>query len=358
MSLWKKITGELVDIIEWIDASKDTLIWRFARDDNAIKYGAQLIVREGQEALFIKDGQLADIFKPGRYSLQTENVPILSTLLGWKHGFESPFKAEVYFISTRNFIDQRWGTQSSVTVQDPKFGLLEIRAYGTFAYKVVDSSRFIRELAGTSKLVTTQTIGDQLRSTVVTRFTDVLAQMGVGAEQLAGQLGELSQASMTAINADLEHLGVQLTQFFVENLSLPDALKKEIAEYSRIHRVDTDALLKLKTAKAIENVSQRAGNGLSNLGVEMGAGLVMAREMANSLSGNQPNKIDGDGFYLAIDGQQQGPFALPQIHQLATKRGFSSETLAWQLGMPKWIRAGDVPQLQAILAQVPPPLTE
>ena len=173
MSIWDRLKNELIDIIEWTDDSANTMVWRFPRHQNEIKYGAQLTVRESQQAVFVNEGQIADVFSPGRYKLETQNIPILSTLKGWKYGFNSPFKAEVYFINTKNFTDQKWGTKNPIMLRDAEFGPVRLRAFGSFALKVTDAKKFIKEIAGTQAHFTTEEIGDQLRNLIVTRFTDV-----------------------------------------------------------------------------------------------------------------------------------------------------------------------------------------
>lgn len=356
MSLWKKIVGELVDVIEHADEAQHTLLQRFERYDNEIKYGAQLIVREGQEAIFVNEGKLAEVFKPGRYVLQTENLPILSTLLGWKHGFHSPFKAEIYFVSTRVFLNQGWGTQRALTLNDPKFGLVDIRAHGTFAYKVVDSAQFLRELVGAQQQATTAILQGQLRSLIVSRFSDALALLQIGVEQLIGQLQALSDMLLPAIDSDIKRYGVEITQFVIENLSLPDTLKEEIAEYSRLNRIDLDRLMKLKTAKAIENISLKEGSAMSQLGADLGVGLAVAHQMANAIALLAAPLGPGEEYYLALDNQQQGPFSSSMLTTLAHNRQLTADTLAWKPGMSEWTRAGNIAALQSILSLVPPPL--
>lgn len=146
MGLMDKLRGELIDIIEWLDDSRDTMVWRFPRYQNEIKMGAKLVVRESQTAVFVNEGKIADVFEPGTYTLETRNLPILSTLKGWKYGFNSPFKAEVYFVNTRQFTDMKWGTQNPVILRDAEFGVVRVRAFGAFAARVVDASRLLREL--------------------------------------------------------------------------------------------------------------------------------------------------------------------------------------------------------------------
>ena len=176
MSLWEKAKAELLDIIEWTDDSTDTLVWRFPRFDNEIKYAAQLIVRQSQAAVFVNMGRIADVFSPGRHRLVTENLPVLTTLLGWKYGFHSPFKAEVYFVNTRNFTNLKWGTKNPVIVRDPEFGPVRLRAFGTFVVRVADPAKFIEEIVGTDGHFTIDAISEQLRNLIVTRFSDMLAE--------------------------------------------------------------------------------------------------------------------------------------------------------------------------------------
>ena len=170
MDIWKKLTGELIDIVEWLDDSRDTLVYRFERHNNEIKYGAKLVVREGQSAVFINEGQLADVFKPGTHTLETQNIPILSTLKGWKYGFNSPFKAEVYFVNTRQFTDLKWGTMNPIMLRDPEFGPLRLRAFGTYAMKVTDPGTLVKEIAGTNGRLTVDGLTDQVVAHIQ-RFT-------------------------------------------------------------------------------------------------------------------------------------------------------------------------------------------
>src|SRR5471030_2944130 len=175
MGLWDKITGELIDIIEWTEpAGSELLAYRFPRYNNEIKMGAKLTVREGQAAAFVNEGQLADVYHPGMFTLQTENMPILSTIKGWKYGFNSPFKAEVYFISTKQFTNQKWGTKNPIMLRDAEFGPIRIRAFESYAIRIMDAKLFLKEIAGTDNQFTTDEITDQLRNLVITRFTDAV----------------------------------------------------------------------------------------------------------------------------------------------------------------------------------------
>ena len=360
MSMWNKLTGELIDIVEFVDPARDTLVYRFERYNNEIKYGAQLVVREGQQAIFVNEGKLAEVFAPGTYRLETKNLPILSTLLGWKYGFESPFKAEVYFVGTRQYLDQKWGTQNPITLQDAHFGLVELRAYGTCAYGVTDSAAFLREVVGTSGMVQTDVIQGQLRSLIVTHFSDELIAMKIGVENLVGQQGELAAALLPKINADLAKLGVALSQFTVENMSLPDALRNEIFKYSRLNRVDLNALTKLNSAEAIENISLKPG-GAAGMGGDLAMGLAMAANLGNALGGNvgaapAATTATPENYFIALGGEQQGPFSAAQLSAMIQQRKVTADTRVWRAGMSEWVRGGDEPTIAQMLAQVPPPL--
>src|SRR3954464_11007889 len=185
MGLMDKLRGEFIDIIEWLDDSRDTILWRFPRYDNEIKMGAKLVVRESQTAVFVNEGQIADAYTPGTYTLETQNLPILSTLKGWKYGFHSPFKAEVYFVSTRQFTDMKWGTQNPVILRDAEFGMVRLRAFGAFSARVVDPPKLLRELVGTDPQFRTEEVQEYLRQMIVGRFGTALATAGVPMLDLA-----------------------------------------------------------------------------------------------------------------------------------------------------------------------------
>ncbi len=265
MGIFDKIRGEFIDIIEWLDDSNDTMVYRFDRHQNEIKNGAKLTVREGQVAVLINEGQLADVFTPGMYELTTANLPVLSTLRGWKYGFNSPFKAEVYFLSTRNITAQKWGTKNAITLSDQRFGMLEIRAFGTYVIRVKDAPVFIREIVGTDGHFTTEEIADQLRSMIVTRFTDAAAESDIPIEAFARNMNELSDYVHKAIGPEFELYGIEITKFLVENVSMPEEIKKEIFELSRLNVIDLNKLAQIKAAKALEkaaeNQSGTAGAG-------------------------------------------------------------------------------------------------
>ena len=225
MGIMDFIKGELLEVIEWTDDSRDTLSWRFPDDDKAIKNGAQLIVRESQVAQFVYLGQFGDTFGPGQHTLSTDNIPILSTLKGWKYGFESPFKADVYFVTTRLFTGNKWGTSNPIMMRDADFGMLRIRAFGIYSIKVVDSATFLRQVVGTNGVFTVPDISEQLRKTIMSRFTDALGEAKIPALDLAAKYDELSDLVRQKLQEEFKTMGLELSKFFVESISLPEEVE-------------------------------------------------------------------------------------------------------------------------------------
>src|SRR5204863_3266275 len=201
-NLKNQISHQWIEIIEWLDDSNDTLVYRFPVYNQEIKMGAQLTVPENQAAIFINEGQVADLFKPGRYELSTQNLPILTTLRGWKYGFQSPFKAEVYFFNTRLFTDLKWGTANPVMMRDAEFGMIRIRAYGTYATRINDAKTFFQTIVGTQGLTTTDDVLGQLRSTILSRLSDALAESKIAALDLASNYDELGEVGKKKLAAD------------------------------------------------------------------------------------------------------------------------------------------------------------
>ena len=367
MGLFNKIRGEFIDIIEWLDDSNDTLVYRFERYQNEIKNGAKLTVREGQAAVFINEGQLADVFTPGMYTLTTENLPILSTLKGWKYGFDSPFKAEVYFISTRNLTDQKWGTKNAITLSDARFGMLEVRAFGTYVLRVKDAPLFIKEIVGTDGHFTSDEIAGQLRSMIVTRFTDAVGESGFPVEAFAAKLNELSEFIHGVIGPEFEKYGIELTKFLVENISMPEEIKKEIFELSRLNAIDLNKLAQMKAAKAMEKAAENQ-SGTAGAGMGMGMGFAMANQMGQAFSQPQQTAAQTGAtpppppvppqlvFHVVLNGQQAGPYDINALQQMVHQNQLTRDTLVWRQGMANWLTASQVPELNMLFGSVPPPI--
>ncbi|RWX00328.1 SPFH domain-containing protein [Flavobacterium cerinum] len=369
MGLFDKLRNEFIDIIEFIDNSNNIIVARFERFQNEIKNNAKLIVREGQQAVFINEGKIADIFNPGTYTLNTQNLPILSTLQGWKYGFNSPFKAEVYFINTRNFIDQKWGTKNAITLNDDRFGMLEIRAFGTYTFKITDAGKFIKEIVGTDGQFTTEEIVEQLKSIIVSRFTDAIGEANMPVESYAANLNELSMAIFSYMKDDFASYGMEVSKFLLENVSMPEEIKKEIFELSRLNKIDFNKLTQYKAAKAIELAANNP-SGIAGAGVGMGAGLAMGNQMGQAFNQSQPAQTFNTAqnqqippplpveakYFIALNNQQSGPFSLIQLIEMTKTGQLTKETLVWSHGMTGWENAETVTELQNIFTQTPPPL--
>jgi membrane protease subunit (stomatin/prohibitin family) len=276
MGLWDKITGELIDIIEWLDETRDTMVWRFPRHDNQIKNGAKLICRESQVAAFVREGALADIFtQPGTYTLETKNLPILSTLAGWKYGFNSPFKAEVYFVSTRTFTDRKWGTKNPFMVRDPEFGPTRIRAFGTFAIRVNNPAILLRNVVGTNKTFSVEDIGDQLRDLMVSRFANAAAESKIPVLDMAANQDQLGNALRERIKYDFEPYGIEVTQLVVENISLPPEVEAAMDKRTSMGVLgNLDNFTKFQAANAMEKAASNPGGAAA-----LGVGFAMANQI-------------------------------------------------------------------------------
>jgi membrane protease subunit (stomatin/prohibitin family) len=367
VGLLDKLRGEFIDIIEWTEPSQnDILSYRFPRYHNEIKYGAQLTVREGQAGAFVNEGQLADVYQPGRYKLETQNMPILATLKGWKYGFNSPFKAEVYFISTRQWTDQKWGTQNPVMVRDPEFGPVRLRAFGTYAFKVSDPATFLKQLVSTDPSFETYEVTNQLRNTIVSRIIDELGQSKLPMLELAGNYEKISKLALERIAPDLQGMGISLTLFYIENISLPPEVEAALDTRARMSVIgNVGEYTKFQTADAIRDAAQNPG-GIAGVGAGVGAGFAIGGQMAGAMasaaqappvpSGPPPIPTAGASFFAAINGAQAGPFDMSALAAKVAAGQLTRASLVWKQGMSGWVAADTVPELHPLFANVPPPL--
>ncbi len=372
MGLMDRLRGELIDIIEWTDAGRDTLAWRFERHQNEIKSGAKLIVREGQSAVFVDEGRIADVFEPGTYTLDTANLPILTTFDGWKYGFESPFKAEVTFVNMRRFADQKWGTKNPIMLRDPEFGPTRLRAFGTYAFKVTNPAVFLSEVIGTSGEVSTDAVTDQIRNIVVARFTDVLASSGLAALDMAANVDELGGFISEKVAPDLEAYGIEVLDLLVENVSLPPAVEKALDQRTSMGVIgDLGAYTQYQTAQAIGTAAANPGGGAAAAGVGMGAGLAMANQMGAAMTGgpSQPSSAassasgsatpppppDAAAYHVSVDGASTGPFSVSDLRKQARDGALTQQSHVWSQGLGEWKRAGEVDALSGVFGAVPPP---
>ncbi|WP_291728351.1 SPFH domain-containing protein [Bernardetia sp.] len=370
MGFWDKISGQFIDVIEWIDNSRDTIVYRFNREGNEIKYGAQLTVREGQQAVFINEGQLADVFPPGRYELSTQNMPILTTLKSWKYGFNSPFKAEVYFVNMRPFYDNKWGTRNPIRVRDPELGSMgvEIRAFGSFAFKVIEPSRFLIDIVGTDGHFTTEEITNKLKGLVVKQFTDGLGESKIPFLDLAANYEELGAMIKKKLVLDFDRYGVDITDFVVENMSLPDHVQKvldqrnEMEIMGRSMQGNLNNYTQFKMGQAMEDAANNPSGG--NDGLSMGMGMAMANQMSNQMQqqnnqGQQQNPPSTPppmvAFHVYVNGEQKGPFPMGEIKRMVESGELTRTSYVWKNGMAEWTEAGKVTELQTLFSSVPPP---
>lgn len=283
MSLLDFIKGELLEIIEFNDNSRDTLAWRFPDNDHAIKNGAQLVVRESQVAQFVYLGQYGDCFTPGTHSLVTDNLPVLNRLKGWKYGFESPFKADVYFVTTRLFTGNKWGTPNPIMMRDPDFGVVRLRAFGTFDFKITDPPVFLKEVAGTDSHFLLSEFADTMRSRIVSVFSEALASCGVPALDVAARYSELGEALLPIINPQVTtKYGLEITSFLVENVSVPPEVEAAIDKRSSMSAVGS---LNDYVKFQLGNSMTQAGDGgsTSAMPAQMAMGFGLAQEMVKSI---------------------------------------------------------------------------
>ncbi|MFJ6213299.1 SPFH domain-containing protein [Streptomyces sp. NPDC092296] len=369
-----RIRGEFIDIVEWTDDSRDTIVWRFPRYENEIKMGAKLVVRESQVAVFVNEGQIADVFKPGTYTLETQNLPLLATLKGWKYGFHSPFKAEVYFVTTRQFTDMKWGTQNPVIVRDAEFGMVRLRAFGAFAARVVDAAALLRELAGTDPQFRTEEVQEYLRQLIVGRLGNALATAGVPMLDLATQQDAIGTKLAGVLTEELASVGIAIPKFIIENISLPPEVEQAIDTRSRMGIAgNLDQYTQFQAANAIGDAARNPGGGAGE-GIGLGLGMAMGQRMAAGLSPQQapaaaavpaqaPAPAAGppplpvqQQWYIGVGGAQQGPYDTAALSGLVGAGTLTRTTLVWHNGMSGWLPAEQVPEVGGLFASVPPPL--
>ena len=285
MGILNAIKGQLIDVIEWSDASSNTMVHKYDMNGKEIMMGAQLTVRESQVAIFVNEGQLADVFEPGRYELQTSNMPILTALKSWKYGFNSPFKSDVYFVNTKQFLNMKWGTSNPVMMRDSEFGMIRLRAFGIYSFKVSDASTFLKEVFGTSSLFTVDGVEGQIKRTLVSGLSDAIAESKIPALDLAANYDELGNYAMQAINPKLAPLGLTLCSFVIENISLPEEVEKSMDKRTSMGVLgNLDQYAKYQAAEAMREAANNDGSGMAGMGVGMGAGAAMGQMFAQSFS--------------------------------------------------------------------------
>jgi len=368
------LSGQFIDVIEWTDDTRDTMVWRFERYGNEIKYGAKLTVREGQTAVFIHEGQLADIFTPGLYMLETNNMPILTTLQHWDHGFKSPFKSEIYFVNTNRFTNLKWGTKNPIMLRDPEFGPTRIRAFGTYTVKVADAGRFMTEIVGTDGEFTTDEITFQIRNVIVQEFSRVVAGSGIPVLDMAANTGEFGKLVASRISETIAQYGLTLPELYIENISLPPAVEQALDKRTSMGVVgDLNKYTQFSAAEAMQAAASASGDG-GTMGAGLGAGLGMA--MGNMMTGaggplgqaqHQPHQQAHQPavapppppvehvWHIAENGQTRGPFSKADLGRMAAAGELTRETHVWTAGQDGWMQAEDVTELAQLFTVMPPP---
>lgn len=303
--------NQFIEVIEWLDESKDTLLYRFPVAGQEIKNDAQLIVRESQAAVFVFEGQVADVFTPGRYTVEGGNTPILSKLGAWKHGFNSPIKSEVYFVNTKQFTDMKWGTSNPIMLRDADFGIVRLRSFGAYSLRVADPGEFIKQIAGTNAQFQTEDIDGQLKRAIVTEFSDALGEMKIPALDLAAQYKELGEAIRAKINEDFSGYGLEVTKFYIENISLPPEVEAAMDRRASMGALgDAQKYMQFQAADALRDAAQNEGGG-AGLGAGLGAGFAVGGQMANAFGANPQGGGDGAAATVACPncGKQNNPAA-------------------------------------------------
>jgi membrane protease subunit (stomatin/prohibitin family) len=364
MGLLDKLRNELIDIIEWVDDSRHTIAWRFPRYHNQIKNGAQLIVRPGQMAVFVHRGEIADTFEPGHYELTTDNLPILSTIMGWKYGFDSPFKAEVYFVSTRQITELKWGTPNPIMLRDPDFGPIRLRAFGTYSLRCSDPKALLRELIGTDQSFEADEITELMRSIIISTLATILGESKVAALDLASNYREFSERlRRAALERVDDEYGLDIPQLDIVNISLPEEVEKALDTRTSMGVIsDMGAYQQFQMGKAMTTAAENpAPGGGASAGMGLGMGMAMANEMmrGRGMSGGAPGAPPPPPpavmWHVAINGNTQGPFDAEQLMQQIRTGQVTASTNVYTPALGGWAPAGQVPQLSGYFAPPPPP---
>jgi membrane protease subunit (stomatin/prohibitin family) len=379
MGIFDFLSGQFIDVIHWTDDTRDTMVWRFEREGHEIKYGAKLTVREGQAAVFVHEGQLADVFTPGLYMLETNNMPIMTTLQHWDHGFKSPFKSEIYFVSTTRFNDLKWGTKNPVMLRDPEFGPTRIRAFGSYSTRVSDPARFMTEIVGTDGEFTMDEISYQIRNIIVQEASRVMAGSGIPVLDMAANTGDMGKLIAAEVSKTLAEYGLQMPEMYIENISLPPAVEAALDKRTSMGLAgDLGKFTQYSAAEAMTAAAQNPnGGGGMGAGLGMGMGMAMAQNM-NNMMGQQQQPGPWGGaqhhapapaaapappppppvehvWHIAKDGATSGPFSKAKLGRMATSGELTRETHVWTAGQDGWKMAEDVAELAQLFTIMPPP---
>jgi membrane protease subunit (stomatin/prohibitin family) len=358
------LKGQFIDVIHWTDDSRDTMVWRFERQGNEIKYGAKLTVREGQSAVFIHEGQLADVFGPGLYMLETNNMPIMTSLQHWDHGFQSPFKSEIYFINTTRFNDLKWGTKNPIMTRDPEFGPVRIRAFGTYSMRVTDPAKFMTEIVGTDGEFTADEISFQIRNVILQEMSRALAASNIPVLDMAANTADLGKLVAGAISPKIAEYGLSLPELYIENISLPEAVEAALDKRSSMGIVGD--LNRYMQFNAAEGMAQPGSAAAATVGAGMGAGIGMGMAQNMGPWGAMPTAAAAPqmpppppapekAWHTAKDGTTSGPYSRSHLGRLITDGAFARDTMVWTAGQDGWKPAGEIVELAQLFTIAPPP---
>ncbi len=315
LDIFKK---QFIEVIEWTEETDGVLAYRFPTLDKEIQSGAQLTVRDSQMALFVNEGNVADCFGPGRYTLNTQNMPILTTLMNWDKAFKSPFKSEVYFFSTREQIDQRWGTQQPISIRDKEFGVIRLRAFGTFSYQVEEPTTFYQKISGSRQAYTTSELDGQLRSMIITQIATKLGQADTAFLDLAANQQKFSEQMKSELDLAFLQYGLKLNTFLVQSVTLPEELQEYLDKQSQMNLVgDLKKYANFQAADSIKDAANNPG-GLAGAGMGLGVGAALGQTMAQAMPGGSPAAAGGASQEDVYD-------KLEKLHGLVTKGVLTQE---------------------------------
>ncbi|MDY0280717.1 MAG: SPFH domain-containing protein [Salinivirgaceae bacterium] len=391
MSLFSKIKQkvfcEIIDSVEWIEDDTDIMIWRFPRYQAEIKNGAQLTVRINQVAVLVNKGQFADVYQPGHYELTTTNMPILTALRGWKYGFNSAFKVDVYFVNTKPFLNLCWNTTDPILMYDREFGPIHLRTFGSYCFRIESNPiKFIRNVAGTDWDFTTESVTEQVQNFVTAKFADYLVDSKIAALDLVANLNEFSNELNIALKDDFFEYGIEHTMFLIEKVSLPEAVEEALGKRIRKGVIGNMTTYKqMQFAESLKDAANKLAGGAIINGDSMGAdtSLTMGGETAQQMTNPRNRQVSecqskvkrvhnpfGDNhqhtspppmpsqqmYHVAVRGVQKGPFSIAQLQQMVKQGRLNPDTLVWTAGMAGWVVANSEFALSQLFGAVPPPL--
>lgn len=322
MGFFKK---QFLDIIQWLDESSNTLVYMFPMEDQEIQNGAQLTVRPGQVAIFVDKGQIADVFGPGMYKLETANLPLLSNLKSWSYGFKSPFKSDVYFLNMKEFLDNKWGTANPIWIPDSQFGQVQVRAHGNYAFKIENPVVFLNNIAGTKSKYRLEDITAQLRGFIVSQFSDIIGSLHLTVTQIASNYNEIGDALKETLAKPFGDLGLSVTQFTIGNIGLPEEIEKHLKELTGMNilgSVQNDKMSKIQILKQLEIMEKSVGNSGINSMMQSGMGLSMGMQMAGTFAqglGQMNANATNTGTNNTVNASQEQLIACQSCHAMIKK---------------------------------------